>query len=138
MNPPWFGQARREKSDFIALVKMGVSLDVLAKGGRSKGILALASAIMALGSKDSVTSDGQSLASFVKKLYDEGRSKIAHGGSLALLEELPLEVEVADAFTANILTGYVACAAHYTGTDTYEDFLAAIPSILPILKVASP
>lgn len=133
----WFGQARREKSDFIALVKMGVSLDVLAKGGKSKGILALASAIMTLGAKDAVTSDGQSLASFVKKLYEEGRSKIAHGGSLALLEELPLEVEVADAFTANVLTGYVACAAHYGGKDTYEDFLAAVPSILPILKGTS-
>ncbi|WP_316159387.1 HEPN domain-containing protein [Bradyrhizobium sp. SZCCHNRI3042] len=134
----WFGQARREKSDFIALVKIGISLDVLAKGGKNKGILALASAIMSLAPVDAVTSEGQSLASFVKKLYDEGRSKIAHGGSLALLQELPLEIENADAFAANILTGYVACAANYTGNDAYEDFLAAIPSILPILKSSGP
>jgi hypothetical protein len=134
----WFGQARREKSDFIALVKIGVALDVLAKGGKNKGILALASAIMSLAPQDAVTNDGQSLASFVKKLYDEGRSKIAHGGSLALLQELPLEIENADAFAANILTGYVACAAHYIGPDTYEDFLAAIPSVLPLLKGAGP
>lgn len=37
----WFGQARRQKSDFIALVKIGIALDVPAKGGKYRGILAL-------------------------------------------------------------------------------------------------
>ncbi|KIU48703.1 hypothetical protein QU41_14565 [Bradyrhizobium elkanii] len=57
---------------------------------------------------------------------------------MALTQELPLEIENADAFAANILTGRVACAGIYTGNDAHEDFLAAIPSILPILISSRP
>jgi hypothetical protein len=55
---------------------------------RWQGIVALAAALRDEAPTDFVTTDGQSLAMFVKKIYDEGRSKIAHGGSLALLQEL--------------------------------------------------
>jgi hypothetical protein len=48
----WFGQARREPNEFIALVKLGIALDVLAKGGKAKGILALTRAIFGKSGND--------------------------------------------------------------------------------------
>lgn len=125
----WYGQARREQSDFIALVKHGIALDVLAKGGRSRGIVTLSCAVLNLTEGDAITSDGRTLRALVEKLYNDGRSQIAHGGRLALLQELPLERQLADMFCGGILVGYVACLDKYTGQDTYKDFLAALPSI---------
>lgn len=87
----WFGQARREGSDFVALVKLGITLDILAKGGKFRGILTMSGAVLGMKDSDPITSDQRSLKSFVKQLYDDSRSQIAHGGRLALLQELPLE-----------------------------------------------
>jgi len=129
----WFGQARREKNDFIALVKLGIGLDILAKGGKAKGILRLCCTILGKDKTDVVTSDGMELGALVSKLYDDGRSQIAHGGRLALLHELPVPLSLADGLTSQILVGYVACLAKYQGPDKSEDFIAAIPAILPTL-----
>jgi hypothetical protein len=125
----WYGQALRERTEFIALVKIGVALDVLAKGGKFKGILAMACAVLGVQEADSITTDNRTIKSFVKKLYDDGRSRIAHGGSLALLAELPLERHLADSFAARILIDYVACLQKYVGADAYEDFYTALPGI---------
>lgn len=125
----WFGQSRREDNDFIALVKVGIAMDVLAKGGKSRGITALVCALHDMKEDDILISDQVTLGRFVKTLYDDGRSKIAHGGELALLNELPLEVALADDFASKVLIGYVMCAAQYNGPDNYEDFLAAAPSL---------
>jgi hypothetical protein len=125
----WYGQARRERTEFIALVKTGVAMDVLAKGGQCFGILQMACAVLGMAASDPVTTDGRSLKSFVEKLYNEGRSKIAHGGSLALLSEMPLDRHLADTFAGQVLIGYVACLQKYTGPDRYEEFLVALPSL---------
>ena len=125
----WFGQARREENDFIALVKIGIALDVLAKGGKTRGILALSIAILDKEDDYVIASDGLKLGKLVEKLYEDGRSQIAHGGRLALLNQLPLPLQVADEFAAQILIGYVVCLEKYTGPDEYEQFLAAIPAI---------
>jgi hypothetical protein len=76
-----------------------------------------------------IASDNRKLKQVVETLYNDGRSKIAHGGTLALLSELPIELSLADSLTAHVLAGYVVYATRYTGADTYEDFLAAIPAI---------
>lgn len=125
----WFGQSRREKSDFIALVKLGIALDVLAKGSKARGICDMACAVLGIQATDAITTDNVTLKDFVKKLYNDGRSRISHGGALALLQELPLELHQADGFSANVLTGYVACLEKYTGPDTYQDFLKALPTL---------
>jgi hypothetical protein len=125
----WFGQARRERNEFIALVKLGIALDVLAKGGKARGILGLSRAIFGKSDDDVIASDNRTLRQVVETLYNDGRSKIAHGGTLALLRELPIELSLADSFTAHVLAGYVVYATQYTGTDTYEDFLTAVPEI---------
>jgi hypothetical protein len=125
----WFGQARRERNEFIALVKFGVALDVLAKGGKAKGILELSRALFGKVDDDVFASDNRTLKQVVETVYNDGRSKIAHGGALALLRELPIEPGLADNLTAHALAAYVVYAARYNGRDTYEDFLAAIPGL---------
>ena len=43
----WFGAARRDTTEFMALVHYGVALDILAKGGRAPGIIELLSKLFA-------------------------------------------------------------------------------------------
>ncbi len=130
----WFGQARREKNEFIAVVKYGICLDILAKGSRANGILKLCCAVLGMAEADSMTSDGRSLELVVRKLYEDGRSQIAHGGRLALLQELPVEIYLADSLTSQVLTGYVAGLDLYGGPDSYDEFLAALPQVLAPLR----
>jgi hypothetical protein len=125
----WFGQARRDRNEFIALVKFGIALDVLAKGLRANGILQLTCALFDKRDSDVITSDNRALKEIVKTLYEEGRSQIAHGGRLALLQELPIDLRLADGFTARVLANYIVFATRYTGPDTYEEFLKAVPTI---------
>lgn len=125
----WFGQARRETNEFIVLVKLGIALDVLAKGGRAGGILALTRAVFDKADNDVIASDNRTLKQVVETLYNDGRSKIAHGGTLALLQELPIELTLADNLTARVLAAYVVYAKLHKGNDTYESFLATLPAI---------
>ena len=78
---------------------------------------------------DIIAPENQTLKKVVETLYNDGRSKIAHGGALALLRELPIELDIADSLTAHVLASYVVYAARYEGHDTYEDFLRAIPDL---------
>jgi hypothetical protein len=75
--------------------------DALAKGGKVKGILALTRAIFGKSGNDVIASDSRTLKEVVETLYNDGRSKIAHGGTLALLCELPIELSIADSLTAH-------------------------------------
>jgi hypothetical protein len=125
----WFGQARRERSEFIALVKYGIALDVLAKGTGEGGILTLLCALLGKSEGELITSEDRTLKQVVSVIYKEGRSQVVHGGLLALLRELPIELSIADTLTARALEGYVLCAAEHSGPDTYEDFLVAVPAL---------
>ena len=125
----WFGQARRERTEFIALVKFGIALDVLAKGGKKEGILKLTQAILGKSGDDVIASNNRKLKDVVEILYNDGRSQIAHGGKLALLHDLPIELDLADRLTAHVLAGYVVHATDYDGVDEYENFFAAIPTL---------
>jgi hypothetical protein len=125
----WFGQSRREVNDFIALVKLGIAMDVLAKGGRLRGITALVCALHDMKSDDELVPGASTVGKFVEQLYDEGRSQIAHGGRLALLNELPMDVALADDFASHTLIAYVMSAAQHDGPDKYEAFVAAIPDL---------
>jgi len=125
----WFGQARRERVEFIALVKYGICLDVLAKGTQFKGILKLCSEALGKTEADAMTSDGRALSTLVKRLYDEGRSQIAHGGRPVIMQELPIELHLADSLARQVLLAYVAALDLYAGPDVYEDFLATLPQL---------
>jgi len=125
----WFGEARRETVPSIALVKIGICLDVLAKGRRAKSILALCSALFGMKETDRATSVGHNLKRLIETIYDEGRSQIAHGGKLFLLGDLPISREDADYVASAALELYVSCLDLYSGPDDYDAFAKAIPAL---------
>lgn len=125
----WFGEARRDAADFMALVRYGMTLDILAKGKRAKGITTLLSALLARQPNEPFLKDGTTLRQTVEKIYNEGRSQLGHGGRDALLEDLPFSREGADQIASIALERYALYLNLYTGADTYEDFLQAIPSV---------
>jgi hypothetical protein len=102
---------------------------VLAKCGCAPGILDLCCALFGKQDTGVIAADNRTLKQVVEKVYNEGRSRIAHGGRLALLRELPVELSLADSLTAHSLASYVVYASQYGGPDTYEAFLAAIPAL---------
>jgi hypothetical protein len=127
----WFGQSRREENDFIAVVKIGITLDVLTQGRKSAGIRALFCQLTGWTEDQVVSSDGKTLKQFAKQVYEEGRSQLAHGGGFGLVTELPLAIGLADVITEQIVVSYVLCLARYQGGDNYDDFLASLPSLRP-------
>lgn len=131
----WFGQSRRDTNDFIALVKIGVALDILANGTKERGIIALCCALTDLPKSDVISSSGHTIGSLVSSIYKDGRSQIAHGGNrFGLLNDLPVDLELADYFCANTLTGYLMRLSIYVGKDDYSTFLAALPGLFQQIK----
>lgn len=128
----WFGEARRDKTSFMALVRYGMALDVLSKGRKKKGIVILLSALFNLKQSDIIIeSDGSTLEKVIVKIYDEGRSQFGHGGRAGLLQDLPISLHVADQITSRALLGYVMCLQSYSGQDNEECFLNDIPNLIP-------
>lgn len=84
----WFGEARREASDFMAVVDYGCAVDGLSgAGGVATEMVKFAEA--ALNPKGYPTPAGAlSVADAVNRLYVEGRNKLAHGETPGLLEDL--------------------------------------------------
>lgn len=118
----WFGEARRSSDDFVALVKIGITLDILSGGGRAGGIVALCCNLWGCEKDHPITADGRSIKKLVDQIYNEGRSRIAHGGRLGLLEEIPLVRNDADRFTAIVLINYLLCLSRYKGEDDPKSF----------------
>ena len=101
----WFGEARREGSDFMAVVKYGCAADVLSgAGGRPQGIVAFAMAAFeprneAEGAEPDVADQ---IKDAVWKVYERGRSGLAHGGIPGVLEDLTKERKVGDFLLVNL------------------------------------
>ena len=77
----WYYQGLREPSDQIAVVKFGASLDAIAGGRESRGILEFIKARLAIEQNDALMKDGRSAASIVETIYGAGRSRMIHGSS---------------------------------------------------------
>lgn len=78
----WVGEARREASDFMAVVNYGCAADGLSgAGGKASAMTSFAET--ALKPKGALTVDAA-----VRKVYREGRNKLAHGEMSGLLEDL--------------------------------------------------
>ena len=127
----WFGEARRDSTEFMALVRYGMALDVLTKGSKKKGITELLETLFGIKASDAVMTSGTTLGKLVSQIYDEGRSQFGHGGRSALIQDLPASIEAADRLTSEALDRYALCLASYSGSQDYASFLAAIPSCLP-------
>lgn len=125
----WFGQARRERTDFVALVNAGIALDVLTQGQKAAGISRLCSGLFSLSSDDAITSSGMTLGKAVTAIYDEGRSQLSHGGRLGLLQELPISKQFALDFVAKALQLYLAFIEKYNGPDDAKSFMKKLPDL---------
>ena len=83
----WFGEARREPSDFIAIVDYGCAADgISGAGGAVNSMIEFAAAALGSPAVPSAT-EGLSVADAVRRVYAEGRNKIAHGEVSGLLED---------------------------------------------------
>lgn len=83
----WFGEARREASDFMAVVDYGCAADGLSNArGASKEMIAFAEA--ALNPRSTAPPPGTlSISDAVARVYTEGRNKLAHGEESGLFED---------------------------------------------------
>jgi len=96
----WFGEARREPSDFMAVVKYGCAADTLSgAGGNSKEMIEFAEA--ALNPKGNPT-NSSSISDAITRLYSQGRNKIAHGEEPGLLEDLTETRAIGDALLSGL------------------------------------
>jgi hypothetical protein len=102
----WVGEARREASDFMAVVKYGCAADGLSgAGGDAKVMTTFAEA--ALNPKGEPTPSGSlSIADAVKKVYCEGRNKLAHGEMAGLLEDLSKTRAIGDVLLVGLFNTF--------------------------------
>lgn len=84
----WVGEARREASDFMAVVNYGCAADGLSgAGGKANEMTSFAET--ALKPDGETVPDGiLTVDAAVHKVYREGRNKLAHGEMSGLLEDL--------------------------------------------------
>jgi hypothetical protein len=124
----WFGSARRDTTDFMALVHYGVTLDVLAEAAKAENIIRLLESLFGITREQPI--NGGTLKHVTESLYNQARSMLSHGTRRALFEDMPLSREQADQLAANALSRYICCLDYYDDADNCEAFLAAIPSLL--------
>jgi len=98
----WFGEARREASDFMAVVDYGCAADGLSgAGGKAAKMTDFAEA--AINPKGESTQEGfQSIADAVTQVYREGRNQLAHGETYGLLEDMVRTRAVGDALVVGL------------------------------------
>lgn len=84
----WVGEARREVSDFMAVVNYGCAADGLSGAGGSAGEMTVFAEAALKPADDSVATGGITIDAAVNKVYREGRNKLAHGEMSGLLEDL--------------------------------------------------
>lgn len=77
----WYQQACREASDQIATTKFAASMDALAGGRKTNGILDFLQARFGCKRIDALMTDGRSSKSVVEQFYNVGRSQLIHGNS---------------------------------------------------------
>ena len=101
----WVGEARREASDFMAVVDYGCAADGLSgAGGDAAAMTTFAEA--ALNPKGQPTPPRSlSIADAVTRVYRAGRNKLAHGEMTGLLEDLWEPRAIGDQLLVTCSTG---------------------------------
>lgn len=93
----WVGEARREASDFMAVVDYGCAADGLSgAGGRAADMTRFAESALKPVS-GTVPAGAVTVDTAVQQVYREGRNKLAHGEMPGLLEDLAEPRTVGDA-----------------------------------------
>lgn len=98
----WVGEARREASDFMAVVNYGCAADGLSgAGGEAAKMTDFAEAALNPNG-DPPPAGLLSISDVVTKVYREGRNKLAHGEKAGLLEDLSDIRALGDALLVNL------------------------------------
>lgn len=99
----WFGEARREATDFMAVVKYGCALDGLSGACGDKGeITDFVKIALGLNNGDEPSGGALSVGEAVELVYGEGRSALAHGGVPGLLEDFSKARTLGDSLLATL------------------------------------
>ena len=99
----WVGEARREVSDFMAVVKYGCAVDGLSgAGGKSRTIAAFAKVALEPGNGDEPPAGTMSVAAAVEIVYEKGRNQLTHGEVPGVLEDFNMARRVGDALLASL------------------------------------
>lgn len=77
----WYHEACREPLDQIATTKFAASMDVLAKGGKAKGIINLIGMRLGPAANQPLFKGGQATQKVVDQIYNSARSRLIHGSS---------------------------------------------------------
>ena len=99
----WVGEARREVSDFMAVVKYGCAVDGLSgPGATSREITEFAEAALEAGDVDEPAAGALRVAKAVEIVYEKGRTKLTHGETPGVLEDFSMSRRVGDALLGSL------------------------------------
>lgn len=102
----WVGEARREASDFMAVVNYGCAADGLSgAGGNADVMTEFAEASLNPKGKPT-TPEALSIADAVTRVYREGRNKLAHGEAPGLLEDLGESRAIGDDLLVKLMSSF--------------------------------
>lgn len=120
----WYAEGQRERSDAIALAKLGTSLDVLASGGKLGGILGLVTNLLDVPEDAAVTrgTRQRTLRAVVKDIYDSGRSQILHGNRHDRMEAFESDRNAAAYLARLALISAALRLQNYAGADEAKAF----------------
>ncbi len=132
----WYAEGQRERSDAVALAKIGTSLDVLSSGGKFAGILNLLTNLLGLPEGATLTQGvkQRTLRAVVKEIYDNGRSQILHGSRHDRMEAFESDRNVATFLARLALIEAALRLKDYSGNDEAKAFTnmpARTPHVAP-------
>lgn len=100
----WFGQARREASDFMSVVKYGCALDILSGAGGNLGkMTSYVEAAFGIAQVTDQAGRTVPLEELINNLFNDGRSALAHGEAFGLLNDRSADRARADAMVRHLL-----------------------------------
>jgi len=120
----WFAEGCREQNSAIAIAKIGTSLDVLACGGKFKGILDMISHLLKCDKAEIIVKGDLNwpLSKLIKEIYDNGRSQVLHGTHYDRLKSFEQLNVLAIQITRIILIECAIRLAKYIGPDEDKAF----------------
>ena len=99
----WVGEARREMSDFMAVVNYGCAIDGLSgAGGDCRAMVEFVEAAFGPQEADESRNGARSVAQAVERVYIDGRNSLVHGNTPGLLEDFSELRRIGDALLANL------------------------------------
>jgi hypothetical protein len=125
----WMAEGNRENNSAVALAKIATSLDVLACGGKFRGILEMLAHLTNV-SPDTVVVKGpppSTLKSIVKNIYDNGRSQILHGTHFDRLKSFESWKSHAASLASEALIETAVRLSKFTGADQDKTFRTIPP-----------